>query len=376
MKIAINTRLLLKDRLDGIGWFTYESLKRITQNHPEHQFQFIFDRPYAEEFIFSDNIEPIVIGPPTRHPILYYLYFEWRLPALLKKIQPDLFLSTDGYLSLRNPYPSLAVIHDINFHHFPQDLPWAYNKYYNHYFPRFAQKAKRIATVSNYSKEDIAKAYNIPLQKIDVVYNGVNEMYNPTSPTQQRETRQKYTNGKPYFLFVGTLLARKNIARLLEGFDRFKQQQESDVQLLIVGNKKWWTDKMEQAYQAMKHPSSVQFLSYLQPADLQNIMGAALAKTFVPIFEGFGIPIVEAMQCELPVLTSDASATKEVAQDACLLVDPYNTEAIAAGMSRLYNEPQLRQQLIQKGKKRVQDFSWDLTAKRLWSSIEKTIHTK
>jgi len=376
MKIAINTRLLLKDRLDGIGWFTYESLKRITQEHPEHQFQFIFDRPYAEEFIFSENIEPIVIGPPTRHPILYYLYFEWRLPALLKKIQPDLFLSTDGYLSLRNPYPSLAVIHDINFHHFPQDLPWAYNKYYNYYFPRFAQKAKRIATVSNYSKEDIAKAYNIPLSKIDVVYNGVNERYTPTSPTQQTQTRQKYTNGKPYFLFVGTLLARKNIARLLEGFDHFKEQQESDVQLLIVGNKKWWTDKMEQAFQAMKHPSSVQFLSYIQPADLQNIMGAALAKTFVPIFEGFGIPIVEAMQCELPVLTSDASATKEIAQDACLLVDPYDTEAIAAGMSRLHNEPQLRHQLIEKGKKRVQDFSWDLTAKRLWNSIEKTIHTK
>ncbi len=376
MKIAVNTRLLLKGKLDGIGWFSYESLKRITQNHPEHQFYFIFDRPFHEEFIFANNIEPIVIGPPTRHPILYYIWFEQRLPALFKRLQPDLFLSPDGYLSLKTTCPSLPVMHDINFHHFPKDLPFAYSKYYNYYFPRFAQKAQRIATVSEYSKQDISKVFGIAPDKIDVVYNGINEKYGPTTLAEKEAARQKFSHGKPFFLFVGTLLKRKNIARLLLGFDRFKQQQESDVQLLVVGNKKWWTADMEEAYKGMNYASSVTFLNYLQPNDLQSVMGAALAKTFVPLFEGFGIPIIEAMRCELPVMTSDASATKEVAQDACLLVNPYEVGEIANGMSRLYNEPALRQGLIEKGKRRCQDFSWDLTASRLWQCIERTTLNK
>jgi hypothetical protein len=95
MKIAVNTRLLLKDKLEGIGWFTFETLKRITTNHPEHQFYFIFDRPFHSDFIFSNNVTPIVIGPPTRHPLLWYIYFEYSIPKVLKRIKADLFLSTD-----------------------------------------------------------------------------------------------------------------------------------------------------------------------------------------------------------------------------------------------------------------------------------------
>ena len=119
MKIAVNTRLLLKDKLEGIGWFSYETLKRITTQHPEHQFYFIFDRPFTDEFIFSYNIEPVVIGPPARHPVLWYYWFEFRLPGLLKKINPDIFLSPDGYLSLKSHFKSIAVIHDLNFIHYP-----------------------------------------------------------------------------------------------------------------------------------------------------------------------------------------------------------------------------------------------------------------
>ncbi|HEY8401636.1 MAG TPA: glycosyltransferase family 1 protein, partial [Cytophagaceae bacterium] len=110
MKIAVNTRLLLKDKMDGIGWFAYESLKRITRQHKDHQFIFIFDRPYAEEFIFSDNITPVVIGPPARHPFLFYIWFEYSIPSVLKKYKPDLFFSPDGWLSLSTDVKSLAVI--------------------------------------------------------------------------------------------------------------------------------------------------------------------------------------------------------------------------------------------------------------------------
>ena len=110
MLIAVNTRLLLKDKLEGIGWFTYESLKRITKKHSEHNFLFLFDRPFSEEFIFSDNITPIVVGPQARHPLLWYWWFEQSLPKIFHKHEPDLFLSPDGFLSLSYAAPSFATI--------------------------------------------------------------------------------------------------------------------------------------------------------------------------------------------------------------------------------------------------------------------------
>src|SRR6186713_1838153 len=112
MKIAVNTRFLLKDKLEGIGWFTYESMKRITQQHPEHEFIFLFDRPYSPDFIFSSNITPKALFPPARHAFLWYWWFEGSVAAFLKKNPPDLFLSTDGFLSLRAPVKQVAVIHD------------------------------------------------------------------------------------------------------------------------------------------------------------------------------------------------------------------------------------------------------------------------
>ncbi|MCP4551073.1 MAG: glycosyltransferase family 4 protein, partial [Bacteroidetes bacterium] len=125
MRIAVNTRLLIKNKLEGVGWFTHETLRLITVQHPEHEFYFLFDRDYDNDFIFSDNITPIIIGPQARHPFLYYLWFEKSVPAVLKKLKIDLFLSPDGYLSLRSKIPSINVIHDLNFEHHPNDYPFA-----------------------------------------------------------------------------------------------------------------------------------------------------------------------------------------------------------------------------------------------------------
>ena len=124
MKIAVNTRLLLKDKLEGIGWFTHESLRRIVQQHPEHQFYFLFDRPYDEQFVYASNVTPVVAHPPARHPYLWYLFFECGIPARLRSIRPDLFLSTDGWmpLHLRNT-KSVNVIHDLNFAHHRRNIP-------------------------------------------------------------------------------------------------------------------------------------------------------------------------------------------------------------------------------------------------------------
>jgi len=380
MLIAVNTRLLLKDKLEGIGWFTYESLKRITKNHPEHKFLFLFDRPFSEEFIFSDNISPIIVGPQARHPFLWYWWFEQSLPKVFHKNEPDLFLSPDGFLSLSAGYSagmkkfkSLAVIHDLNFEHYPQDIPFLARKYFQRYFPQYARKADRIATVSEYSKQDISKTYKISPEKIDVVYDGANELFKPIPGNEKKIIQLKYTNGEEYFLFVGALSPRKNVARLLQAFDEFKKSASSKIKLVIAGGKMFKTSEIENVYNKMQFKNDVIFTGRLGTDDLKNVMAGALALVFVPYFEGFGIPIVEAMYCDVPVITSNVTSMPEVAGNAGLLVDPFSVDTIKDGMLKIYKDETLRKQLIENGRKQRENFSWDKTAEKLWMSIEKTL---
>ena len=371
MNIAVNTRLLIEGKLEGIGWFTYETLKRITRNHPEHQFIFIFDRPWNENYIFSENVTPVVVGPPTRHPFLWYVWFEYQIPRILKKYNADAFLSPDGYLSLSTKVPQLAVIHDINFVHRPKDLPWLKAKYYNHYFKKFARVARRIATVSYYSKEDITHSFKVADNKIDVVYNGVNPGFTPTSAENQKKTREKYAGGHNYFLFVGALNPRKNIGGLLKAFDAFKSLDKKDIKLVIVGGQMHKTGEMHEIYKNMHFKNDVIFTGRISTPDLHAVLGAATALTFVPFFEGFGIPVVEAMSAGVPVICSNTTSLPEVGGEAVLYADPVKTNQIAEAMLKISDDGELRKSLIEKGFNQKNKFSWDETARLLWMSVER-----
>lgn len=373
MRIAVNTRLLLKNRLEGIGWFTLETLKRITRSHPEHEFIFIFDRPYNNDYIFSENITPVVVGPQARHPVLFYVWFELQIPRILKKYKADLFLSPDGYLSLRTKVPQLAVIHDINFVHRPGDLPWLIAKYYNYFFPKFANIAKRIATVSFYSKEDITRSFKVDYDKIDVVYDGINQVFEPTTVQEQKKVKEKYTGGTDYFLFVGALHPRKNICGLLNAFDAFKSINGNTVKLVIVGGEMHKTGEIFQTYENMRYKKDVIFTGRVSTTELHDIFGAALALTFVPFFEGFGIPVIEAMSAGVPVICSNTTSIPEVGGNAVLYADPVKIDQITEAMIRIFDDQKLREELIQKGFIQKQKFSWDETARLLWMSVEKAL---
>lgn len=373
MRIAVNTRLLIKGKLEGIGWFTYENLKRITKAHPEHQFFFLFDRDYHDDFIFNDNITPIILSPPARHPFLYYIWFQYSVPACLKKINADIFISTDGYMPLNLKIKSFTVFHDLNFEHYPKDVPLIERWYYRTFFPKFAWKADRIATVSEYSKNDLINLYGVTPNKVDVVYNGANEIFTPLEPDKKQKVRDHLTDGLPYFYFIGALHPRKNLVNLFKAYDIFREQNSQPVKLVITGARKWWTNEIERTYSNLKYKDDVIFTGRLDIQVARDVMGSALALTYVSYFEGFGIPLVEAFRSGTPVITSNVTSMPEVADDAALIVDPFNPEDIAKAMINISNNEELRKDLINKGFKRAEIFTWDASSEMLWNSIIKLL---
>ena len=369
MRIAVNTRLLLKGKLEGIGWFTYQTLEHIVKGHPEHEFIFFFDRPYDPLFVFAPNVTPVVVHPQARHPVLFYIWFEWSIPFMLRKYKADLFLSPDSYMSLSTKVPTCLVIHDLAFEHYPEHFVLSHRLYWRHYSPLFAKKAKRIATVSTFSKNDISKSYNIPLEKIDVVYNGAHDEYRPLTNEEREAAKKQYADGCEYFVFAGALHPRKNIVNLLKAFVLFKQRQHTNMKLVIAGRPAWKYEEVEQMQAEMPFKDDVKWVGYMNVDELSKVIGGAYALVYASLFEGFGIPILEALQCDVPAIVSNTSSMPEVAGDAALLVDPADPQDIANNMHLLYKDEALRTKLIANAREQVKKFDWNRSSASLWESM-------
>lgn len=370
MIIAVNTRLLLPGKLEGIGRFAAETLKIITREHPEHRFIFLFDRKYSDEFIFSSNITPVVCHPQARHPLLWYLFFEKGIPSAIKKFNPDLFVSPDGWLSLKAPVRSLPVIHDLNFFHYPQFIPVHVRKYYHWFFPRFVQKACRICTVSEFTRNDIVTTFQFDRSKIDIIYNGARG-FSPPDKERISQVRATYARGSAYFLFVGLIHPRKNLTNLFIAYERFRNEVNCNVKLLVIGSRKWWTPEMQRALDQNTWREDIIFTGRVDDKTLNDIMGSALALVYISWFEGFGLPVLEAMHCNTPVICSSTTSLPEVGGDAVLYADPADPDTAKSAMIKLYKDPSLRNELIEKAKVQREKFSWQTTAGLLWESIEK-----
>lgn len=354
--------------MEGFGWYTFEITKRLVQNHPEHEFVFFFDRPFDQKFIFGPNVTPIVLSPPARHPFLFIYWFEVAVKRALKKHKIDVFFSPDGYLSLGSNVPQIAVIHDINFEHYPKDLPFSALKYLKHYVPKFAKKADKIITVSEYSKQDLIKQYQLSNEKITVAWNGASDYFKPLDEDEKVLVRKAYSNDLPYFLFVGAIHPRKNVKRLIEAFVKFKQETHSEVQLVIVGESLWKNNPL-QLDLSEKEQSQIHFTGHLPIEELSKITASAFALTYVPYFEGFGIPLVEAMKCGTPIISGNLTSLPEVAGNAALYCDPFDVQDIAAKMADFYSDKQLQQQLAFAGLERSKQFSWDVSSEIVWQQI-------
>ncbi|MCB9188738.1 MAG: glycosyltransferase family 4 protein [Flavobacteriales bacterium] len=369
MNIGINTRLLLPNKLEGIGWFTYEVVKRIIQTHPEHQFFLFFDRKFDTKFVFGKNCHPIVLHPQARHPILYKIWFNYSIPKAIKKHNIDLFFSPDGFLSLKTDIAQIPVIHDLNFEHIPEDLPSKHTKYYKQFMPQYAQIAKAILTVSNFSKEDISNTYHIPADKIHVAYNGASNAFKPISENDIEKIKTQISNGEDYFVYVGALHKRKNIARLLEAFDLFKEESKSSLKLVIVGEKLFKSPDIDLAFKKMNHQQDVIFAGRLEQELLTKTVAASKGMVYVSYFEGFGIPVLEALQSGVPVLTANKTSLPEVGGDAAIYCDPFDLDSIKNGMLELSEFEFEQEKLLKQASK----FSWDKTAEEVWKVIDENL---
>jgi glycosyltransferase involved in cell wall biosynthesis len=314
-----------------------------------------------------------IIYPATRHPFLWYTWHEWQLPQILKKCNASVFLSPDGIISLRSPVPAVAVIHDINFFHRPEDVPILTSLYYRHFFRRFAEKAARIITVSEFCRNDIATNFKISPGKIDVAWNGVSEYFANPGEVDTAAYRQKLTGGKPYFLFVSNFSPRKNIPGLLRGYNLFRKLSGLDYKLVLTGGRLFLNSETDKLIRSSPFRSDIILTGPIHHLELNIHYSSAAALVFVPWFEGFGIPAAEAMRCGTPVILSDRTSLPEIGGDAALYADPGNDIQISDAMTRIALDEPLRKSMSEAGIEQSKKFTWDNTAVVVWRSIEKVM---
>lgn len=371
-KIAINTRFLLKDKLEGIGIYTQEIFSRVVKLLPEYEFYFLFDRKPHAGFIYSENVKEIIVSPQARHPLLWYWWFEISIPKILKQLDADLFISPDGFGSLATQIPQMITVHDLAFEHYETHTPVLVRKFYKYFVPKYCAKAKKILAVSNFTKQDIAERYNIDEKKIDVIYNGIDV---EESRVDGQWSMEEYKNRiqQPYFIFIGAVHPRKNILGLLKAFEKFKTDFSHPHQLVIAGRKAWMNNELENFHSSMKYKNDIIWIEKIERSALMSLLKNSFALIYPSFFEGFGIPIIEAMSLGVPVICSDTSSMPEVSAGAAITIDPHDISAISKAMNHLIVDEKLRSDLIQKGLNRAKYFDWDFSAKKVADLIQRCL---
>lgn len=359
----------MPDGLEGIGYFTKEVLQRITVSNPGDQFHFFFDRPFDAQYIFSSNVQGHVLSPPARHPLLWKYWFDVKVPRLLKQVKADVFLSPDGQCSLTTKVPQAVVVHDLGFLHRPEGYQKSHLLYYKRYTPKFISKAKAVLTVSQFSKRDIINQYKTDEKKIQVVYNGVKDIFGPVGFAEQEDVKEKYTGGFAYFLCAGAIHPRKNLINLLKAFSIFKRRLQSSMKLVLAGRLAWKNEEFLTLLKTYKYKDDVMLTGYLPEEELAKLTASAYSVVYPSLFEGFGLPVMEAMACGVPVLTSKASSMEEISEGAALYFDPQNVEEMGDALMRIYKDEEGRKGLIQKGLRIAEKYKWERTADAVWDGL-------
>ena len=329
----------------------------------DHEFiVFLKEKPLADLPEENANFKYQVFGPKK-------LWTRFALPVKLKfgpKI--DLFFTLGHYGPRFSKIPYSITIFDLSYLHYPQ----MFNKNDLYQLTNWSKysilKSKHIFTISNSSKEDIIKNYKIDRFKITVTYPGYDEKrFKPQAKSQVQKINNRFKIKGEYIIFVGTLQPRKNIQRLLEAFSLLIQNTKykiQNTQLVVVGKKGWLYDSIFAKVKQLKLEDKIVFTDYVAGDDLSVLIAGAKVYVLPSLWEGFGIPVIEAQACGVPVVASNVSSLPEIIGDSGILVDPQSVKSIANGIKKVLTDEKLRDDLIQKGFKNIKRFSWQTCAKQ------------
>ena len=281
-----------------------------------------------------------------------------------------LFHATEHLLPPLRRVPTVLTVHDLIYRRYPQ-----HHKPLNRWFltgamPLFCRRADRIIAVSEQTRSDLVSSYGVPADKVTVVYEAADGRFRPQHPEAVRAVRLRHGLPERYVLYVGTIEPRKNLVRLLEAFEPLRSRGLVDA-LVIVGRRGWLTGPFFDALKRSSVKDCVILPGFVSDADLPAVMAGAAALALPSEFEGFGLPIVEAMACGTPVVCSGTSSLPEVAGDAALLVDPTDTQAWSDTLARVLTDPSLRAELAARGLARAATFGWDRAARETVAVYER-----
>ncbi len=347
---------------EGYENFMFSMLDQLSKKFPEHKFLYIFDRPYNEALVFPKNVTPIVAGPKTNNSISLQYWFNYKIPGILRKHKVDIFLSMGGICSLRTKTPQYLLINDLSFLQTNQILKNKQSRFYKKFMPAFLKKAKAIATVSEYSKKLIAHHYKIAADTIKVIHPGISSIFKPLDWGAQELIKEKYAEGKAYFLCCGN----SNLINLLKAFSFFKKRQKSNMMLLIAGNA---DESFKKEIKSYKYRDEVKLLEGLDTTELAKITASAYAIVHPVFYDDIGLPALQALQCNVPVIVPDTGALPSIFGKAALYINPENFQDIAQKMMLIFKDEDKAKQLVNAGKELIKQYQLDQTADLLMRCI-------
>ena len=360
MKIAIEAQRIFRLNKHGMDFVALETIRELQKRNDGNEY-YVIVAPGEDRCIEnSANLSIIELKCPT-----YPLWEQVGLPRIVKQLGVDLLHCTSNTAPIRCSVPLVLTLHDIIYleprqHRSPslyQEMGWYYRRLV---VPRILGKCKKIITVSYFECDRIRQALNIPSERITAVYNGYSRHF------YQQEIDmnivRKYIPEKDFLFFLGNTDPKKNAARTLKAYSTYLHQSEIKRPLLIADLQEEYINSLLQQENITDIKSHLYYPGYINNHDLATLYNAAFVFLYPSLRESFGIPMLEAMACGTPVITSQTSAMPEIAGKDAILVNPYNPEEIAQAMVRLEEDPEYRHSLSQYGLRRAQRFSWKKTA--------------
>ena len=360
MRIAIDARKL---RDYGIGTYIRNLLRHLSRLDQSTEYVLLCR---TEDCGIASTLGPNFRTVRETSPA-YSAREQFRIPLDLRRERADLFHAPHYVLPPLTPCRSVVTIHDCIHLRFPEYLPsrMAY-AYARASLWTATHQAARVLTVSEASKRDILRYFRVPDEKIDVIPNAIDERFNqPPEPEQIQRVRERYQLDDPFVLYAGNIKPHKNIERLIEAFHLFRKGGFDQVKLLIIGDEISKYATLRRAVHRLKLHKHVRFFGFVSDETLAALYRLAAVFVFPSLYEGFGLPPLEAMASGAPVITSNVSSLPEVVGDAALLIDPYDPDAIADAMRQVLSDDGLRASLRERGLLRARHFSWERSIGRV-----------